>query len=387
MSSLTISNTLANAALTPLEQFSRSLLKQVDQASSGSALTSAASNPSGLAIYNTLTAQANGFAAASQNVQTANDAVSVADGALAQTQTGLQSLNALAVQANNDFLSPADRADLQSVANQLVQQINTNAENASFNGQALLTGKFSGTTPATPPVATTTSNATVTGGGDLVTATTAGATAQAGAITVSVNAGTGSNPATAQITFTANGQTSTVAASAAAGSTVNVDGTQITLGNFTNADNGAQATVQVQAGTSYAAGQAASVQSGASEGDTTAVNLPNGAAAANFISNINLSSSASAEDAQGQIQEAITSVATARAQLGAQSQALTNAQNNDATAQANTTAAASSIGDANLGSVSTELALLRTQEQISLATLQNANTTLGYLNRFFNVAA
>jgi flagellin len=387
--SLTISNTLANAALTPLEQFSRSFLKDLDEASSGSALTSAADNPSGLAIYNTLTAQASGFNVASQNVQTANDAVSVADGALAQTQAGLQSLNALAVQANNDLLSPADRADLQSVANQLVQQINTNAEDASFNGQALLTGKFSGTTPAQAPVATTTSNATITGGGDLVTAPAAAANAQAGAIPIAVNAGSGSNPATAQITFTstANGQTTTVAAAAAAGSTVNVNGTQITLGNFTNADNGAQATVQVQAGTTFTQGQAANVQSGASEGDTTAVNLPNGTAAANFISNIDLSSSASAEDAQGQIQEAIASVSTARAQLGAQSQALTNAANNDNTAAVNTTAAASSIGDADLASVSTELALLRTQQQISLATLQNANTALGYLNRFFNVAA
>jgi flagellin len=389
MSSLTISSTLGNAALTPLESFSRTLLKDVDEASSGSKLTSAASDPSGLAIYNSLTAQSTGFQVASQNVQTATDAVSVADGALAQTQAGLQSLNALAVQADNDFLSPADRADLQSVANQLVQQINTNAQNASFNGQALLTGKFSGTTPALPPVATTTSNATVTGGGDLVNAPAAAANAQAGAITVSVNAGTGSNPATAQITFTstATGQTTTVAASAAAGSTVNVDGTQITLGNFTNADNGAQATVQVQAGTSFSAGQAANVQSGSSEGATTAVTLPNGTAAANFLSNIDFSSSASAEEAQGQISEAIASVSSSRAQLGAQVQALANAANNDNTAAVNTTAAASSIGDADLSTVSTELAQLRTQQQISLATLQNANTALGYLNRFFNVAA
>jgi flagellin len=322
-------------------------------------------------------------------VRTASDAVAVADGALAQTQTGLQSLNSLAVQASNDLLSPADRAALQSVANQLVQQINTNAENASFNGQALLTGKFSGTTPAQAPGATTTSNATVAGGGDLVKAPAAAANAQAGAITVSVNAGSGSNPATAQITFTstASGQTTTVAASAAAGSTVTVNGTQITLGNFTNADNGAQATVQVQAGTSYAAGRTASVQSGASEGATSAVKLPNGTAAANFISNIDLSSSASAEESQGQIQAAIASVSSARAQLGAQSQALANTATTDNTAALNTTAAASSIGDADLGSVSTELALLRTQEQISLTTLQNANTALGYLNRFFNVAA
>jgi len=389
MSSLTISNTLANAAQSPLDVFSRALLKTVDEASSGSKLTSAASNPSGLAIYNTLTTQASGFEAASQNVATANDALSVADGALAQTQAGLQSLNALAVQASSDLLSSADRTELQSVADQLVQQINTNAEEASFNGQHLLTGTYSGTIAAQAPLATTTSNATVTGGGNLVTAAAATTSAQAGAITISVNAGSGSNPATAQITFSASatGQTTTVATAAAAGSTVAINGTQITLGNFTNADDGAQATVQVQGGTAFTAGQAANVQSGASEGATTAVTLPNGTAAANFITNIDLSSTASATEAQGQIQEAIGAIATARANLGAQSQALTNTGTNDDTAAVNLTASASFIGDADLSSVSTELALLRTQQQISLATLQNANTALGYLNRFFNIAA
>jgi len=389
MSSLTISNTLTNAAQSPLDVFSRNLLKTVDEASSGSKLTAASSDPSGLAIYTTLTAQASGFEAASQNVATANDALSVADGALAQTQASLQSLNALAVAASSDLLSSADRADLQSVADQLVQQINTNAEDASFNGQQLLTGKHSGTVPAQAPVATTTSNATITGGDNLVTSATATAAAQAGTITVSVNAGSGSNPATAQITFsaTATGQTTTVATAAAAGSTVDVNGTQITLGNFTNADKGAQATVHVQGGTTFTAGQSASVQSGAAEGATTSVTLPNGTAAANFITNIDLSSTASATDAQGQIQAAIGSVATARANLGAQSQALANTGTNDDTAAVSLTSSASFIGDADLSSVSTELALLRTQQQISLATLQNANTALGYLNRFFNVAA
>jgi flagellin len=277
MSSLTISNTLANAALSPLEPYSRALLKRLDEASTGHSINSAADAPSGLAIYNSLTAQANGFAAAAQNVSTANDAVSVADGALQQTQTGLQSLSALAVQANNDFLSNADRADLQTVANQLVRQINTNAQNATFNGQPLLQGT--------------------------------------------------------------------------------------------------------------SAGQAAGVQSGASEGATTALNLPNGTAVANFIQNIDLSSSAGATAAQGQIDEAIPAIANARAELGAQSQALTAQGNNNDITAANLTASASSIGDANQAQVSTELALLRTKQQISLATLQNANTTLGYLNRFFNIPA
>ena len=47
----------------------------------------------------------------------------------------------------------------------------------------------------------------------------------------------------------------------------------------------------------------------------------------------------------------------------------------------------SDIGDANEASLASELHSLKIQQQISIATINNANVTNGYLNRFFSVSA
>jgi len=72
-------------------------------------------------------------------------------------------------------------------------------------------------------------------------------------------------------------------------------------------------------------------------------------------------------------------------QLGAQTNSLQNAFANNNIASNNLTNSASSIGDTNEPSVASELNSLRIQQQISIATINNANITNGYLNRFFSV--
>src|SRR5471032_2637704 len=131
MSFGSISSTAA-AAQSPLEQLQTQLLQSLTRASTGKRINTAADDPSGLAISQSITAQANGFDAASQNVSEANNALTVADGALQTTSDSLGALSALAVEATNDFLSPSDRANLQTVANQLVAQINTDAATSNF---------------------------------------------------------------------------------------------------------------------------------------------------------------------------------------------------------------------------------------------------------------
>ena len=61
--------------------------------------------------------------------------------------------------------------------------------------------------------------------------------------------------------------------------------------------------------------------------------------------------------------------------------------NNNNIYSVNLTASASNIGDANIPSLSSELNSLNLQQQISIATINNANVTNGYLNRFFSVTA
>jgi flagellin len=380
-------NSTANSANLAFEHLQSKLFDATNSASTGKRINTAADDPSGLAIATNLATQAESYNAASGNVNEAQNAATVADGALQSTQDSLQALSSIAVQATNDLLSPSDRADLQTVANQLVQQINTNAQTAGFNGTQLLTGSFAGPTPATPANATVTNNAQLSGGGTLVQNVTASPNAQSGTIALSVVSG--SNGPAVQATFTNSqtGATTTATSTATPGSTITVNGTTITLGNFGAADETATSTVQVAA--ARAAGTAATlnVQSAANEGAVTGVNSPNGTSQGLLISNIDLSSSAAATNAQGQINGAIQQLAQARATLGAEVVSLGEQQTNNDTAATNLTASAASITDQPASTSASELNLLRIQGQISLTTLQNANNLFGYLNRFVNAGA
>ncbi len=111
-----------------------------DQISSGKRITSAAVDPSGLAIANALTAQANGFDQGANNAQDAINASTVAQGDIATISDAAAQLQTLSVAGNNDLLSAGDRANLQTQANQDTSQINSVAGTAQFNGLQLLDG-------------------------------------------------------------------------------------------------------------------------------------------------------------------------------------------------------------------------------------------------------
>lgn len=371
------------SALNSLAYYQQKLQSASNQASSGSSLTNTAA--SDVAIYNTLTTQAVGADTANENISDAENAVNVAQGTTSSIGDALNQLQSLAIEASNGFNSPSDNAALQDQANQLVQQINQEAGGANFNGTQLLNGANSGTTPATTATATTTNNDDLNAGGNVVANVTASAATTSGTITVQVaNTGAG---AVANVTYTdSTTQAVTNVGSFAAGSTVNVNGTSVTLGNFTTNDTGTSATIQTQAATAGSTAPTATVQSGAAAGQTTSVTLPNATTTGLGITNIDLSTPANAQNSLGQIQNAIQQLNAGQAQLGAQTNSLQNAFNNNNVYSVNLTNSASDIGDANEPSLSSELNSLRLQQQISIATINNANVTNGYLNRFFSVS-
>jgi flagellin len=375
----------ANQALTPLQQYEQQLLKPYTQASTGKRILSAADDPSGLAIAETLSSQAAGFDQGGGNALNAGQAVNVADGALQTTQDALSSLRSLAVQASNDLLSPSQRQDLQTVANQLVAQINTDAQNANFNGTPLLNGTY-GTQSATTASATVTTNAALAQGGQLVAGVNASPTATGGTIGLSVvGAGTG---ALVDVRFTDTTTGTTVDMGLHAGhTTFTVDGTTVTLGGVSAGDLGTNAAIQVKPSSRGSHAPDAQVQTGASEGTTTPLTLPNATSSALFLQHVDLSNTAAATNAIGQVDAALAATTSARATLGAQGTGLQTQVSSDATASNALTASASAIGDANLPKTSTELYKLLVQQQISLRTLQNSNTQFGYLNRFLNASS
>ena len=372
-------------ALNSLAYYQQQLTQASNQASSGNRITNASIDPSGLAIYNALESQAQGNDTANQNISDASNAINVAQGATSGIQNALGQLQNLAIEANNGFNSPSDNAALQTQANALVQQINTDAASANFNGTALVNGQNSGSTPATSASATTTTNDSTNSGSNVIATATAGAATTSGTIGVTIaNTGAG---AVANVTFTdSTTQQVTNVGSFAAGSTTNVNGTTITFGQFTTSDTNATATVQTQAATAGSTTGTIGVQSGANQGQQTTVTLPNATTSGLGITNIDFSTPQNATNSLGQINNAIANLGAGQAQLGAQTASLQNAFNNNNVASVNLTASASSIGDTNEPSVASELNSLRIQQQISIATINNANVTNGYLNRFFSVS-
>lgn len=373
-------------ALNSLAYYQQQLTQASNQASSGNRLTSAAVDPSGLAIYNALESQSQGDDTANENITQASDAINVAQGATSGIQSALGQLQNLAIEAGNGFNSPSDNAALQTQANALLAQINGDASTVNFNGNTLLTGQLSGTTQATPPTATTTNNDDLAGGGNVLASVTPSAATTSGTIGVTIaNTGAG---AVANVTYTdsTTGAVTNVG-QFAAGSTTNVNGTQITFGNFTTQDTGTSATVQTQAATPVSVQGSASVQSGATQGQTTTVTVPNATTSGLGITNIDFSTPQNAANSLGQIQNAISKLGAGQAQLGAQTNSLQNAFQNNAITSNNLANSASDIGDANESSLASELNSLRVQQQISIATINNANVTNGYLNRFFSVTA
>ena len=194
-----------------LTSLSASLSTSFEQASTGKRIN-AADDPSGLAIYEALTAQANGFNVAASNAQNASNARGAAGGAPAQTSNALQQLRSLAVEATDDFLSPSDRQAIEEQANQLVDQIHTVAQTATSYASTI----------STPATAAVTANAPLNQGGNLISSVAATSSSQSGTIrlaAVSAPAGPGVD---VRFTDTTTGQTTDLGVQAP-GSTMHVE--------------------------------------------------------------------------------------------------------------------------------------------------------------------
>src|SRR5580658_8929508 len=140
-------NLLANAVSLNLNRNQGMLQTAVTRLSSGLRINNAADDPSGMAIATRLNLQSQGFDQGSLNIQDANNAATVADGAL-QTETNiLQRIRDLAVEASSDITSDSDKLSLQAEISQLLLEINRISQNTNFNGAYLLSGSHEGFTP------------------------------------------------------------------------------------------------------------------------------------------------------------------------------------------------------------------------------------------------
>jgi flagellin len=380
-------------ALAALNQSQKALQTALTREATGKRLNTAADGPAQYPIAATLQSQVSAFNAASQNVQTAFNATDVATGALAQVGGILSTLRTLAVQGVNDFLSPTDRAALQTQANQLIAQVNAIAQNTNFNGAPLLNGQFAGANAGAPAQANVTANVPLAQGGNLVTQITAanpnfqnpngpaqgfgGVSTQNSTIEIQISAGhNGQAVAIVTVVDTATGRQITLPGTFNPGATVTgLENVNIKLGNFTSGDVGTTATIQIaQAVPPNTQNSALQVQSGAFEGNTTGINYGNASAATLQIANVNLSTSANATNTIGQLDHAIEHMGLQQTTLGAQQVQLQYQLQNNDVAALNLQTAQSNIADANIGHENTTATLASIQSQLNLAVQAQRNT-------------
>ncbi len=411
-------NLLANNVQLNLNNNQNALKNIVTQLSSGLRINNASDDPSGLAIATNLQTQVDGYNQAVQNVQNANNAAQVASGALQTTTDILQRIRNLAVEAASDINSNSDRQNLQVEVSQLLLEVNRISQNTNFNGQALLDGSHAGFQARQQANLHITANTALSTNGNIATSqginygflaasvsaanakfqTTTGGTAGFG--------GTGTTDGTIELQVINTGvsiavqetfvdsATGKVCVSSslygAKGAAAAFDNVSVRLGTFTTADVGTTSYIKISqnvAALTNPNNPALSFQSAADEGDVIQIGIQATSTQTLRISNINLALSAAnapslgAEDAIGQIDNALQTILNQQAQLGAVIVRLNEDASNDNVAAVNLQASESSIRDLNVGAATTEFTKLQILVQVGTSVLaqsnSNAQTVLG----------
>lgn len=175
-------NVLALNAWRNLNQTNDQLSSSLEKLSSGYRINRAADDPAGLVISEKLRAEITGVSQAVNNTQDAVSMVQVAEGALVEINTMLNSMRALALHAANTGASSTDAiaADQQQI-DSAVNSIQSIASNTSFLGRNLLNGSSgnTGTVLDTAKVATVTVGNTAVAGANTINAQVTTSAAQA----------------------------------------------------------------------------------------------------------------------------------------------------------------------------------------------------------------
>jgi flagellin len=116
------------------------LANVVSALSSGLQIQTAADNPAGYSIAQSLQFEINGYGASLQNAQNAVSVLQTAQGAMNQQEAILQSMNTLATQAANSSLSASAAAADNNEFQALLSQLNQIASSTTYAGVDLLDG-------------------------------------------------------------------------------------------------------------------------------------------------------------------------------------------------------------------------------------------------------
>jgi flagellin len=388
------------------------MTKSLEKLSSGFRINRAADDAAGLAISEGLRSQIGGLKVAVRNTQDGISVVQTAEGALTETHSILQRMRDLAVQANNSGgLNDDAKANIQSEVVQLKAELNRIADTTTFNGKKLLDGSFNATFQVGANAGETiginigTAMGSAGLGVDGVDVTAAGAYTNAAAAAAgkvsTVAAADGTN---AELTFTAvsGDPTADVAVFEGLSGTISFGGKSFDLGtvDYSNADGDNDASTAPTAADALAAlNTAAKSALGLSgtdpftatattvvfqvneavSGYTEAAGAPVGSAAGTptvqqlAAATPTFTAASGAEAAIDDLDNAIKTVSTQRADLGAIQNRFDHTINNLNVAVENLTASESRIRDADMAQEMVQFTRNQILSQAGTAMLAQAN--------------
>jgi flagellin len=338
--------------------------------SSGLRINSAKDDAAGLAISERFSTQIRGLDVAVRN---ANDGISlaqVAEGSLTEIGNNLQRIRELSVQSANATNSSSDRAALNAEVKQLTSEIDRVAKQADFNGTKLLDGSF------TSQLFQVGANAS-----------------QAIAIDKVVDA---QADALGNVKFAADVTSAAIADAAADGSIADltINGVTIADVEYTNGTSGEDiakglaAAINAKLGETgvYASVDADQVTLTSVKADTdlvvggtvtgsglTAATTAASAGTAQFAKDLDITTFEGAQKALEIVDAALTSVNSARADLGAVQNRFTSVVANLQTSSENLAASRSRIRDTDFAKETAELTRTQILQQAGTAMLAQAN--------------
>ncbi len=370
---------LAGAALNASLKTQNELQTLTQRLSSGLRVNSASDDPSGLAIAESLAAKVSGLDEGAQQMQTANNALTVADGAMSTISDILQRMRALVVQARNGLESTGDTENIQAELNGLTLEINRIAQNTTFNGRQLLDGSAS-SVAAQSTRALLVSNPAASGGGNIIdqsvdptepaVAPNAPQLVQsisvdsydpvADALNVTVTIGSQDpsfgpeQSSTVQIGNGTNYQPGFLPPTPGSPTFYQYDQNgnyvlSFNVGTLTPADVGNGALLVTLPPQSKAPGAALQVNTGDNEGAVVSVDIGGVSAVDLGVNQVILGDDLENEASEYRVDYAIQTLAGSRAALGSQMVALQQAAQNGTTAAVNTQQSESAIRDVNVG--------------------------------------
>ena len=381
-------NTMSLNAQRNLSTSGASLATTIQRLSSGLRINSAKDDAAGLAISERFSTQIRGLDVAVRN---ANDGISlaqVAEGSLTEIGNNLQRIRELSVQSANATNSSSDRAALNAEVKQLTAEIDRVAKQSEFNGTKLLDGSFSsqlfqvganaGQAIAIDKVVNAKADALggVKFAADRVATTDAAAATSDGKLSGLVLNGV----TISDISWKAGDTGVDVAKTVANGINAQMGETGLratvsATGGITLESLKADKDVTLTAGTITGGAGTVAVPANATQIGLTGITAVTAAATANssFVSSLDISSVKGAQQALEVVDKALTSVNSARADLGAVQNRFTSVVANLQTSSENLAASRSRIRDTDFAKETAELTRTQILQQAGTAMLAQAN--------------